>query len=156
MASEKVFPIELDEFIKLSDNEINSNLNQAYYITNSPGHDSAKRIMGRQHFKLLYEGNSRDNRQNPEASELIYNAVAGQFGEEYIRRDLYKKENTAPIFPVLLRDGRIESSIQCSELLNNIPVPVVDYIFMEPKCVSEARVWLEQHREQIIEGGSNC
>ena len=52
--------------------------------------------------------------------------------------------------PVRMRDGRIVSSITFSEVLSNIPVVSVDYVFANRQFFDEANTWLNNNRRTII------
>ena len=49
-----------------------------------------------------------------------------------------------------MRDGRIVSSITFSEVLNNIPVVSIDYVFANRQFFAEANTWLNDNRLTII------
>lgn len=67
-----------------------------------------------------------------------------------MRHDKYNKEGSGLNFPILVRDGRIVSSLALSETLKNVPVVAVDYVFINPELREEAEKWLKENRETII------
>lgn len=83
--------------------------------------------------------------------EIIFNSEITSILKE-AGHDVDKKENAAPVFPVLLRDGTIESSINQSELLKRIPPLIVDNIFVHPSHVKEVETWLRREKDNIIGG----
>jgi len=114
------------------------------------GHKTAKRITDRRHFRILYERNPDDIKMNPEAGQAVYEASLEKFGEENTRHDKYTQKGGAHNFPVLIRDGRIVSSMEMSEALNNLPLIAVDYVFIAPENKKDAEAWLKRNRERII------
>ena len=50
----------------------------------------------------------------------------------------------------MTHDGRIVSSLDLSETLNNIPVVKVDRVFINPDFLVEARRWLKQNLTAIL------
>jgi len=50
----------------------------------------------------------------------------------------------------MTHDGRIVSSLELSETLNNIPVVKVDRVFINPDLLVEAQRWLKQNRMEIL------
>ena len=106
--------------------------------------------MERKHFKLLYKRNPNDVAKNPDAASAIYEAARVKYGEDAIKYDSYRQKNSGTEFPVLSRDGRIFSSIAESDVLSKVPVVAVDYVFVVPDCLKEAKRWLEENREEII------
>ena len=143
-------PTELDEFLRLTDNEVLAEIAKAATDPSHPGHDPADRIVHRKHFRVLYERNPYDADKNPDAGEAIYHAASREFGAENVRHDRYTQKGSATAFPVRLRDGRIVSSLAVSEVLNRLPLVNLDYVFVAPEIGSEAEEWLERKREEII------
>ena len=72
------------------------------------------------------------------------------FGDENLRHDKDTQKGSAHNFPVLTRDGRIVSSMEISEALNNLPLIAVDYVFIAPEHKKDAEAWLQKNRERII------
>ena len=94
--------------------------------------------------------NPKDVTINPESGKLVFEALADQYGEEHFRHDRYSQKSGAPDFPVRMRDGRIVSSITFSEVLSNIPVVSIDYVFANRQFFAEANTWLNDNRLTII------
>jgi len=145
-----VFSTDIDQFLSVTDNEITVALRTAALDPTKPGHPHAQRIVGRKHFKLLYKRNPNDVAINPEAGQAVFNALSQQFGADFFRRDRYSQKGGAPDFPVLMWDGRIVSSLAVSEVLNNVPIVSVDYVFADREVYEKAEKWLLQNRETII------
>lgn len=142
-------PIDIEEHLKMTDNEISVDLFKAARHEEHPGHDSARRIINREHFKLLYQRNPNDIQKNPEAGKLIFDAARNKFGEANVRFDTYKQKGSGLNFPVLI-DGRIASSLAMSEVLKTVPIVAVDYVFINPDYREDAEKWLKEEREKII------
>jgi HD superfamily phosphohydrolase len=143
-------PVTLDKHLKLTDNEVTAELQNAARDENHPGHDPARRIINREHFKLLYHRNPDDIRKNSDAAEAIYGAACSKFGAENVRYDSYEQKKSVLDFPILDNDGRIVSSQAKSVTLKNVPIVAVDYIFVSPKYRKNAEDWLKQNRENIL------
>ncbi|MCP4134463.1 MAG: HD domain-containing protein [bacterium] len=144
------YPTSIDAFLQLTDNEITSSLRSACSNQDAPGRIHAERIINREHFKRLYSRIPGDMRRNPEAPELIKDAVVQEFGEEKVRFDKYPGKKGSIDYPVLLSDGSVESSLQVSRALNHIPSVAVDYIFVDSDIMDTAKKWLEKHKDNII------
>jgi hypothetical protein len=110
----------------------------------------ARRIVLREHFKVLYERNPDDVKINPEAGKSVFEALSTEFGQEHFRHDRYHQSTGAPDFPVRMRDGQIVSSLAVSDTLNRVPIVSVDYVFAERSIVSKASAWLRKHRADIV------
>lgn len=146
------FPTELDKFLDITDNEVLVELRKAANNASHEGHDSARRIMNHEHFRLLYERNPADAEKNPESGEAVYNAACKKFGEEHFRHDRVLQKKSGTEFPVKTKagDGKIESSLKLSDVLKNLPLVNVDYVFVSPEKLSDATEWLDKERNNII------
>lgn len=144
-----MFPINVEEHLSYTDNEVMSAILKAARNKAEPGHESAKRIVCRDHFRCLYQRNPEDFMVNPEAGDLIYEAAKKEFGDEYVRRDSYTK-GSATDFPVKAKDGRIVSSTNFSGPLTSELSTVIDYVFIESDRVKDAGNWLQNNRQSII------
>ena len=143
-------PIEIKNHLLITDNEISVELFKAARDEKHIGHDPARRIINREHFRLLYQRNPNDIIKNPEAGKLIFDAACKKFGEANVRYDTYKQKGSGLNFPVFSIDGRIASSLAMSEVLKAVPIVAVDYVFINPDCRKEAEKWLKEKRETII------
>ena len=142
---------DLESHLKMTDNEVTAALWEAAFEEEEKvGHTHARRIVRREHFKCLYRRNPKDVTINPESGKLVFEALADQYGEEHFRHDRYSQKSGAPDFPVRMRDGRIVSSITFSEVLSNIPVVSIDYVFANRQFFAEANTWLNDNRLTII------
>jgi HD superfamily phosphohydrolase len=144
------FSTDLDAHLSLTDNEIIAAIRELSQQTDHPAASHARRIIKRDHFKLLYEPNSEDIKENPEAAIYIHKEAISKFGTENIRIDHNKKEGGAADFPVLAMDQRINSSLACSSTLRALPTVAIDYVFVEPGILNEAKGWLKKNLRDII------
>jgi hypothetical protein len=147
---ENQFPTDLERFLELTDNEVLVEIARAARDESHPGHEPARRITRREHFRLLYERNATDAAKNPDAGEAVYKAACRQFGGQFFRHDRKREQGSAADFPVKMRDGRIVSSVAESDVLKNLPLVNVDYVFVAPERRVEAERWLADNRDDII------
>ena len=134
----------------LTDNEVLAGIRASARDSNLPGHEHAKRILNRGHFKLLYQRQPGDMEVNPDPGGVIYKALAEKFGKGYFRRDVYPQKGSSTDFPVSRRDGSIVSSLALSGVLNNIPIALVDFVFVDREKEGKAREWLDSNKEEIL------
>ena len=137
--------------MRVTDNEITAALLEAAYDPNKSGHQHARRIMRREHFKEIYRRNPYDTNINPEAGQAVCKALMKEFGEEHFRHDRYPQKGGAPEFPVRLQDERIVSSIALSETLRNVPPISIDYVFCNREIFDKVKKWLDENRGKIIQ-----
>ena len=145
------FPIDINQLLLITDNEITADLLAAERDQKKPGHSTARRIIRRRHFREFWKRNPRDFDINTEAGKYIFEAAKNEFGLNEFRHDYYPQKSGAPDFPVKIRDGRIASSLAFSKTLNALPVAIVDCVFCNPDILSKAETWLRQNLDQIIQ-----
>ncbi|MBI5093535.1 MAG: HD domain-containing protein [Candidatus Hydrogenedentes bacterium] len=144
------FSTKVDKHLEMTDNEVMAAILSAARKPAAAGHDSARRITLREHFRLLYERNPNDVKVNPEAVEAIHAAAQNEFGEQNVRCDVIPAKTKGYQFPVVTHDRRIVSSLDISDTLNKIPPATVGYVFIDPVVREKAHQWLESNRNTII------
>jgi HD superfamily phosphohydrolase len=144
------FPVTIEEYLGMTDNDVLVELRKAAQDSNHPGHLHAKRIIKRDHFRLLYVRNPNDLNINPNASEAVYEAARKKFGNNFVRHDEYKQKGGSQYFPVRCKDGRILQSVELSDTLSKIPVVSTDFVFIDKDHLQSAQQWLEVKLTEII------
>ena len=66
------FSTDLEEHLRLTDNEVTSAIMESSRSAHASGRLHAQRIVGRAHYKLLYERNPSDLHVNPEAGAYVF------------------------------------------------------------------------------------
>ena len=148
------YSTELEEHLNTSDNEMLVMLARAASKPGSSGHDPARRIVNRGHFRLLYESTPGDLERNLNAPELIAAAASREFGDSHIRYDPYESDPDSEDFPVYQRDGSVASSVQLSNTFARPPRFAVEYVFVAPEVKEKAKTWLDDNKEQILSSGN--
>ncbi|MDD3564064.1 MAG: hypothetical protein PHN90_00145 [Methanothrix sp.] len=144
------FSTNAEDLLRITDNEVTSELLAAARDALHPAHVHAKRIVGREHFRLLYQRNPEDQEMNRRSSQRIFNAACDRFGDSEVRYDSYRQKSGGLDFPVLVRDKRITSSLSLSDTLARVPVVATDYVFVSLECRKKADIWLKENRKEII------
>ena len=144
------FSTETEGHLRLSDLEILSAIREATLDPSAPGHDPARRLIQREHFKRIWDWNPEDVEVNPDAGDVIEAAANEKFGREAVRRDVYSKKGSGNDFPVLTSDGRIASAQNLSDPLNHIPDSAIDFVFVDPSVYSEAQEWISRERANLL------
>ena len=143
-------PTNIDDFLKLTDNEVLVELRKAAADSSHPGHGPADRIVNRKHYRVLYERNPQDAKKNTEAGQAVYRFACEKFGEQYFRHDRPPQRGSSTVFPVKTRDGRIMPSLAVSDVLKRLPPVNIDLVLVAPELRSEAEKWLRENRDEII------
>jgi hypothetical protein len=115
-----------------------------------PGHDPARRIVQREHFRTLYQRNPSDIATNPDAAKAIAGAASCRFNHSNVHYDDYREKNRPLDFPILMDDDRIVSCLSVSDTLKNVPIVTVDTVYIAPPLRDVAAKWLEKERQAII------
>jgi HD superfamily phosphohydrolase len=145
-----LFSTDLTDHLNLTDNEVMAAILAAARDESRPGHDSARRIVQREHFRTLYQRNPNDVAINPDAAGAIHEAAACNFSADNVQLDTYRERNRPLDFPVSMRDDRIVSCLEVSDTLKNVPIVAVDYVYIAPRFRSKAEQWLQANRDAII------
>jgi uncharacterized protein len=136
--------------LEITDNEVTAAMLSAARTPGKKGRDAAKRIIGRNHFKVVYERNPEDIARRPDALDRLTLAVQMEFGAENVFSFEYPEKGGPHDFPVKLKDGRRASSLAVSSVLKNLPLLDVNYIFIEPSLRDAGRRWLDSNRLRIL------
>lgn len=144
------FSTSLEDHLRITDSEVMAAIWEAAREKDASGHEHARRIIAREHFKLLYQRNPRDMARNMACVDCVHRAAAEKYGAPSLRRAAWQQPGRSLEFPVLGRDGRIQSSLAMSETLAKVPTFAVDCVYIEPSLREEARSWLEDNRDSII------
>lgn len=145
------FKTDLESHLEMTDNEVNGRILIAARDTVAQGHDAASRMVRHHHFKVLYQRHPDDVRINPEAGRAIFEAARARFSDRNVRHDSYTQKREPVLFPVHCKDGSVVTADKLSEVLQHLPMVVVDFVFIEPDLLKEATAWLQASREQIIQ-----
>lgn len=145
------FSTDLDDHVRLTDNEVLTAIADAARNPDAPGHDPARRIIERDHFKLAYDRTPDEAAVNPAAGLAIKAALETKYGPENVLHHTGGGGGGNVDFPVRLLDGSVESSLALSKTLKNLPATRTDRVWITPELVEQARTWLNrERRDQII------
>lgn len=145
------FKVDLKSHLSMTDNEVMSAMLKASKDSSKPGHEAAKRIIYRNHFKKVYQVTKKDIQKNIDSLEILYNNLCETFGKENIKKDNIKKRGKAVDFPVLSDDNKIDSSIEISDILKNTPDLITNYIFVKSDIKDGVKDYLETNKDTILE-----
>jgi uncharacterized protein len=82
--------------------------------------------------------------------KAIARAAEAKFGQELIRYDYISPKAAAPIFPVLQYDGKIESSLQRSQVLARMPEIGVDNVYCDKSIQADAIEWRDLNKNSVL------
>ncbi len=145
-----LFSADPNEHIKMTDNEVLAELQIASQNTAHPGHEAAKCIISREHFRMVYEENPNDRRQNLEAFNLIHEGLIEKFGAPLVKCATLQQKTEGKHFPILSSSGELESSINRSETLAKLPAVSSAYVYVSPEVREEAKSWISAEKSNIL------
>lgn len=145
------FSTNLDEHLALTDVEVLSAMRAAAERPDAAGHEDAKRIIERRHYRHVYQQLPADLELCVAPAKAISMALKSEFGHEAVKRSEKRARGGDVVFPVKGIDGRISSSTSISQTLANLTPVNIDSVFMVPEKADRARAWLAQHREDILQ-----
>ena len=145
------FPVEPDGHLSYTDNEVWAAITKAAEDAGADGHDSARRIAHREHFRVVDERQiAEDVGERSIAVTAVFEALRERYGAESVRFGRSPKRGEAPDFPVMQRDGKVASSVSLSEVLRQLPVARDEYVFMPADLREDAKKWLKTERDNIV------
>jgi HD superfamily phosphohydrolase len=145
------FSTSLKIHLNMSDVEVLAAIRKAYEKASSPQHQLARRIQCREHFRRIYEAAQSDTEGGiliP--GKVIAQAAEDKFGKDLIRYDYIQPKAAAPIFPVLRYDGKIESSLQRSQVLARMPELGVDNVYCDKTIYDDAIEWRKCNKDILL------
>jgi HD superfamily phosphohydrolase len=145
------FSTGLKKHLDISDVEVLSAIRKAYEKQGSPLHTLARRIQCREHFRRFYEAAPTDNQGGKlQPGKAIAEAAEIEFGAALIRYDYIPPKAAAPIFPVLVFDGSVDSSLNRSQILARMPEIGVDNVYCDKSIRPEAINWRKKNKNAIL------
>jgi uncharacterized protein len=137
--------------LEMTDAEVLVGLRKAAQDLDALGHEPARRIIHREHFRVLWERNQPDVEKNSDAGRVIFDAACEEFGKDKIRRPPPINPKAPTIdFPVQLRGERISSAQSESDVLQKLPPIASDVVYVEPNLRDTAGRWLQGNLEEIL------
>jgi hypothetical protein len=146
-----LFSTVIADHLAMTDVEVLAALRLAAQDQHWPGHEPARRIIEREHFKVLWRQSKKDTLQNVRIGDAIESAAWDEFGPEMIKRPKPYTQRSAVIdFPVKLSDGRVTSALAESDVLQELPPIASDVVYVEPTLRDKAKRWLEGRLPNLL------
>ncbi|HYM62047.1 MAG TPA: HD domain-containing protein [Thermoanaerobaculia bacterium] len=145
----KPYPIDVEGYLKMTDSEVLATITAAAGDRSADGHEPARRIVRRQHFRKVYERNALDQRR-PDAVEKIAEALQKRFGEDAVRHRIIPPKRQDIEFPVLLDSGEVSTSRSESAIYADLKPAAVGVVLIDPDKRKDAEFWLAENKKQIL------
>ncbi len=125
------FATDPEQHVRMTDNEVLSAMASSALDSGALGHDPARRIVRREHFKVLDKRNPTDQRKNKRSVKAIFERAEKYFGQGSVRVDEYTARSRGIDFPVWASDD-VESSLGLSETLAKVPAFAIGTVYVRP------------------------
>jgi len=132
------FSTDLEEHLAMTDNEVWVGIREVSRKPDHPAYDPARRILERDHYKVLYTRSAADQQIWSEPGKAVAEWASNEYGQEVIRHRKPKKTGGSIDFPVLEVGGTISSSLTISDTLSNLPPNASDLVFIRPDLRDDA------------------
>jgi HD superfamily phosphohydrolase len=142
------FATDVESHLQMTDNEVTAALLAAARDPQDAGHEPARRVVERDHFRVAYQRGAQDTR---ESMHDLAQAARERYGAEHVRHAGGSRGSDPVFFAVRDRDGRSVSSLALSAVLNDIPASRNEYIFVAAEQRREAARWLDEQRQEIVD-----
>jgi uncharacterized protein len=146
----KTYPTDVEGHLRMTDNEVVSAIMAAAADGTAAGHDPARRIARRGHFRRIYERNALDQRLHPDAVGRVAAALRERFGDAAVRERSVPPKQQNIEFPILLDNGEISTSRAESTIYADFKPAAVGFVLIDPDKKIEARTWLAANKKTIL------
>jgi HD superfamily phosphohydrolase len=145
------YPVETEEFLKISDAEVLTAIFAAARDSSLAGHEHARRIVDRDHFRRFYSRAPSDFNIFPEAARAIFEAAEQEFGPENVRfAPASRKSGVPEVFTVQDRDGTSVASTAVSDAFKRLLQPKDEYVYIRRDLREKAEAWLKETKEALL------
>lgn len=144
-----VFPVELEDHLKSTDNEVMVQIAEAARDPGAAAHVHADAIYNRRHFKLLYERKDEEAKRNPEVVSYVAERAGDELGAENVLADEPEDAKDPPDFPVLTRNHAVVSSKRAFDVLKDMTVIRRGYVYVSRDVLEDGRRWLAANRADL-------
>jgi HD superfamily phosphohydrolase len=146
------FPAKLDEYIKLTDDIVRAEIDEACSAGGALA-ELGERLRGRNHYRVAYEVTSQTRLQDPDIFDKLSDHLSGKFHDE-VRADQVDKEphtlDEGKLY-IVYDDGTTEDILNVSDLIRSLKPFWVGRIYSREDVVTEVR---EACRQFVMQEGT--
>lgn len=125
------YPDSPEDHLAITDSEVSSAMRARSTNPASDGHDPARRVVQRDHFRRLYEPRMRDRERHLDPAGAVADWARSRYGDDKVRRVRKAKDPGERDFPVSKFDETTESSLTLSKPLAELPPALYDGVFVD-------------------------
>lgn len=127
------------ELLKMTDTEVISAMRTDMADLRSPRNHLVERVMGRKHFRTVFEAKGDDFVKGETMLNDIRNRLEARLGEGSVRIDWMKPKQEVNRFPVIDDEQAVQDSTLVSHVIAQIPPVGFGFVFASPENVQVAR-----------------
>lgn len=144
------------ELMMMTDTEVISAMRADMADAASPRKDLVDRVMGRKHFRTVFEAKGGDFARGEAMLFELRDRLEDKLGKGVARTDWMTPKQEVNRFPVVDDDGRVQDSTLVSHVIAQIPSVGFGFVFARPEDVAVAReVAREFQRSMDTKEGGN-
>ena len=134
------YPTDPDAFLGITDNEVLTWIREAARENSTAGHDHARILHTRKHFKMIFHPAQRDCKLRMDIAQTLHEQLKKKFGQDTIIFDEMDPKETKlkKDFPIVDDKGNIFSAMGESKILVNLPPATTNYIYAHPETYQSA------------------
>jgi HD superfamily phosphohydrolase len=144
------FPADWQKLLEVSDHEVLVAMRRAVSEKSDDLHELAARVLARKHFRTVYELVSTHKKRVPTILADLFGAATAEFGAENVRKDSYGPKSESNDFLVQTGVGAVESSLQVSGVIANVPPVEIGLIFVSPAVSERAKQWVDSKAKALL------
>ena len=133
-----MYATDVSTHLETTDNEVWVGIREAARNSSHPAHDPARRILERDHYKLLYARSPSHREIWSEPGRAVFGWAVDEYGPDAVRHQRPRKSGGSVDFPVVEMGGSISSSLAVSDVLSNLPPNASDLVFIRPDLRADA------------------
>lgn len=137
-----VFPVRPIEMLRWTDNEVVAAMRKALASPRHALHLEAKRVLGRAHFRTIYELVGVHKKKRPTVFDDLATAARRKYGSANVRTEHKGPSGEENEFPVLTKQDAVVSSLEASSVIREIPPLEIGLIFVRPDLADKAKQWV--------------
>lgn len=149
------FPVDVDGHLSRDDTDVLVAMKEAAADRGAAGHDAARRIITRDHFKVAYVRHAAapggEPGETPADVEALAAAAAEHFGDGLVAYGAPPSRKTPPDFAVRDYDGRSVPASGLSDVYQRLPEAPDAFVLADAEIRDDVRRYLEHNRERILE-----
>jgi HD superfamily phosphohydrolase len=124
------FEPDWNAMLKMTDHEVTVAMRTALDDADSTLHEQAKKVLGREHFRVAYSLNPAHKREIPNLHERVVDFATEQFGQDDVREDHYTQGSDPTDFLVVVDEKNVQSSLAISDVIAHTPQIDIGLVFV--------------------------